>query len=66
MCCIWRLHTIDQIKQAVNRLNEDLRVAFDDENNTILVTPETAKTFVGIINNIIVERLISGDIEIPI
>lgn len=59
-------YTIDQIKQAVNRLNEDLRVTFDDENNAILVTPETAKTFVGIINNIIVERLISGDIEIPI
>jgi len=47
-------------------LNEDLRVTFDDENNAILVTSETAKTFVGIINNIIVERLISGDIEIPI
>lgn len=59
-------YTIDQIKQAVNRLNEDLRVSFDDEINAIIVTPETAKTFVGIINNIIVERLISGDIEIPI
>jgi len=59
-------HTIDQIKQAVDRLEENLRVTFDDQNNLIIVTPETAKTFVGIINNIIVERLISGEVEIPI
>lgn len=59
-------YSIVQIKQAVNRLDSELRVEFDEDNNTIKVTPETAKTFVGIINNIIVERLISGDVEIVI
>ncbi|WP_088356642.1 hypothetical protein [Bacillus cereus] len=60
------VYSINQIKEAVNKLDEDLRVAFDDETKTINVTPNTAKTFVGIIHNSIVQRLISGEIEIAI
>lgn len=59
-------YSIVQIKEAVNKLDEDLRVIFDDETKTINVTPNTAKTFVGIIHNSIVQRLISGEIEIAI
>lgn len=59
-------YSISQIKKAVDKLDEPLRVHFDDDSKTIKVTPETAKTFVGIIHNIIVQRLISGDIEIAI
>lgn len=59
-------YSIVQIKEAVNKLDEDLRVTFDDETKTINVTPNTAKTFVGIIHNSIVQRLISGEVEIAI
>lgn len=59
-------YSIAQIKEAVDKLDESLRVIFDDTNKTITVTPETAKTFVGIIHNSIVQRLISGEIEIAI
>lgn len=59
-------YSIDKIKLAVDRLDEGLRVDFDDTSRIIRVTPETAKTFVGIINNVIVERLISGEVEIII
>lgn len=43
-----------------------LRVQFNDNNKTINITQETAKTFVGIIHNTILERLITGEIEINI
>lgn len=59
-------YSIEQIKEAVDKLDESLRVIFDDNNKTITVTPETAKTFVGIIHNSIVQRLISGEVEIAI
>lgn len=59
-------YSIEQIKQAVNKLDSDLRVTFDDANKTVYVTAHTAKTFVGIIHNSIVLRLISGDVEITI
>lgn len=59
-------YSISQIKKAVDKLDKDLRVSFDDEAKTIKVTPNTAKTFVGIIHNIIVQRLISGEVEIAI
>ncbi|GGJ01850.1 hypothetical protein [Paenibacillus hunanensis] len=59
-------HSITKIKEAVDRLDVNLRVAFDDNNRTIHITAETARTFVGIIHNSIVERLISGTIEIAI
>lgn len=59
-------YSISQIKEAVEKLDPSLRVTFDDDNKTIQVTAETAKTFVGIIHNTIVQRLISGEIEIAI
>ncbi|MED3034055.1 hypothetical protein CBR56_13465 [Bacillus thuringiensis] len=59
-------YSIEQIKDAVNKLDSSLRVTFDDTNKTINVTPDTAKTFVGIIHNSIVQRLISGEVEIAI
>lgn len=57
-------YSIEQIKQAVNKLDEELRVIFDDDNKIIKVNENTAKTFVGIIHNSIVLRLISGEVEI--
>lgn len=59
-------YSIDQIKTAVMKLDPHLQVSFDDNKKEIKVTQETAKTFVGIIHNIIVQRLISGDVEIVI
>ncbi|OZI10190.1 hypothetical protein CEW92_18385 [Bacillaceae bacterium SAS-127] len=59
-------YSIEQIKEAVSKLDESLRVTFDDANKTINVTHDTAKTFVGIIHNSIVQRLISGEVEIAI
>ncbi|KOS61638.1 hypothetical protein FJQ98_25210 [Lysinibacillus agricola] len=59
-------YSIEKIKEAVNKLDVSLRVTFNDTNKTIEVTPDTAKTFVGIIHNSIVQRLISGEIEIAI
>ncbi|WP_375853012.1 hypothetical protein [Enterococcus casseliflavus] len=57
---------INQIKSAVNKLDEEFRVSFNDNEREIYVTDKTAKTFVGIIHNAIVQRLISGDVEITI
>jgi len=59
-------YTIIQIKSAVNKLDDELQVKFDDERKEININEDNVKTFVGIIHNIIVERLISGDIEITI
>ena len=59
-------YSIDRIKEAVRMLDADLRVTFNDEAKVIKVTSDTAKTFVGIIHNSIVQRLISGAIEIAI
>ena len=59
-------YPIEQIKQAVDRLDSSLQVVFDDSTRTIQVTAATAKTFVGIIHNRIVQRLISGTVEIAI
>lgn len=59
-------YSISRIRQAVEKLDEDLRVVFDEENKEILVNENSAKTFVGIIHNVIVQRLISGEVEIVI
>lgn len=58
--------TINKIKKAVNKLDKKDRVEFDDKNKRIKITPKTVKTFVAIIHNGIVERLISGDVELII
>lgn len=57
---------ISKIKEAVKKLDEKDRVEFDDENKQIKVTSQNAKTFVAIIHNGIVERLISGEVELII
>lgn len=59
-------YPIRQIKEAVEKLDSNLRVTFDDDKQVINITPDTAKTFVGIIHNSIVQRLISGEVEIAI
>ncbi|MGZ9499681.1 hypothetical protein ACXXHO_08170 [Staphylococcus epidermidis] len=59
-------YEISKVKEAVNKLDEDKRVIFDDDKKQIRVSTNSAKTFVGIIYNSIVERLISGEIEVTI
>lgn len=59
-------YPIEQIKVAVEKLEPRLQVAFDVVNKKIIITPETATTFVGIIHNSIIQRLISGEIEITL
>lgn len=59
-------YSISQIKEAVGKLEAHLQVEFDDVNKTIIVNQQTAKTFVGIIHNGIVMRLISKEVEIAI
>lgn len=58
-------YNIKQIRNAVNQLNnETSRVVFDDENNKVKVDVNNYKTFIGIIHNGIVKRLISGEVEV--
>lgn len=57
---------IGKIEKAIKRLDEKKQVRIDHEKKAIYVTPDSAKTFVGIIHNVIVERLISGKVEIII
>lgn len=59
-------YSITKIKEAVAKLEPHLQVDFDDTNKTITINQQTAKTFVGIIHNSIVMRLISGEVEITI
>ena len=59
-------YEISKVKEAVDKLDEDKRVIFDDNKKQIHVSKNSAKTFVGIIYNSIVERLISGEIEVTI
>ena len=59
-------YEISKVKEAVDKLDKDKRVIFDDNKKQIHVSPNSAKTFVGIIYNSIVERLISGEIEVTI
>ena len=56
-------YSIERIKTAVSRLNSNDQVKFDDANKTIIVETVTYPTFLAIIHDSIVERLISGDVE---
>lgn len=58
------LYEIEKIESAVKKLVPNLRVDIDADKKIINVTPETVKTFVAIIHNNIVLRLISGDVEL--
>lgn len=60
------IYPIERIKEAVSKLDASLQVVFNDSDRSIIVNEETAKTFVGIIHNSIVMRLISGEVEIAI
>lgn len=56
---------IVKIKEAVSQLPEvKNRVIFDDDNNIVKVNKDNYKTFIGIIHNGIVKRLISGDVDV--
>lgn len=57
---------IDKIKDAMNRLKEKERLEIDEADKKITVanTEENVKTFVAIIHNGIVERLLTGEVEI--
>ena len=58
-------YPIEKVKEAVSHLeNDELKVEFDDENNQIIVKKENVKTFVAIIHDSIVKRLISGEVEL--
>lgn len=59
-------YNIDSVKRAVSKLDDSIKVIFDDDRKEIKITPQSAKTFVGIIYNSIVERLISGEVEVTI
>lgn len=59
-------YDISKVKQAVNKLDVNKRVSFDDSKKQIHISTDSAKTFVGIIYNSIVERLISGEIEVTV
>ncbi|MCR3955522.1 MAG: hypothetical protein NUK57_04440 [Gudongella sp.] len=58
-------YDIAKIKYAVDQLSEnEKKVEFDYKNNKVRVNPLNYKTFIGIIHNGIVKRLISGDVEV--
>jgi len=58
-------YSIEKVKEAVSHLQKDeLKVEFDDENSQIIVKKENVKTFVAIIHDSIVKRLISGEVEL--
>ncbi|CAM2363343.1 hypothetical protein HCJ21_10935 [Listeria seeligeri] len=55
---------INKIQKAVKRLPETNQVSFCNERKVIEVNAENYKTFIGIIHNSIVERLISGEVGV--
>lgn len=55
---------IERIKLAVGKLNNEQKLKFDDEKKLIDVNEQNYKTFVAVIHDSIVERIISGDIEV--
>ncbi|STO53276.1 Uncharacterised protein [Exiguobacterium aurantiacum] len=60
-------YTWKDIEEAHHVSEHTLRVwkvDFNHEEKTITVTVESSKTFVGILHNVIVERLISGEVEV--
>lgn len=54
-----------KIKQANNLLAAKDRVSIDDDNKKIVVDEHCIGTFTALIHNLLLQRLISGDIEIP-
>ncbi|KRK97050.1 hypothetical protein FD04_GL001910 [Secundilactobacillus odoratitofui DSM 19909 = JCM 15043] len=56
---------ISKVKAANEKLNSVDRVLINDEKKTITVNKECIGTFTALIHNLLLERLISGDVEIP-
>lgn len=54
----------DTIEYAVNQLQADKRIIFDDKNKKIKVNDKSFNTFVAMLNDSIVQRVISGDYDI--
>ena len=57
--------TMDKVREANSRLKEKDRVQIDDKQKTITVDKRCIGTFTALIHNLLLERLISGDVEIP-
>ncbi|MDT9522588.1 hypothetical protein [Streptococcus mutans] len=55
-------YSIQNIERAVNKLQEDKRIKFQDRN--ILVTQDSFNTFTAILHDGIVQRVLSGDYDI--
>lgn len=56
---------IDKVREANSRLEKEDRVRIDDKQKTITVDKRCIGTFTALIHNLLLERLISGDVEIP-
>ena len=53
--------------QAVEQLTDDqIKVKFNKKKKVVEVNPDNYKTFIAIMHNDIVKRLILGDIEVVI
>ncbi|MBC1435906.1 hypothetical protein HB848_11210 [Listeria rocourtiae] len=58
-------HGIRQIKEAVSQIkNKEEHVIFNDQQKCIEINGSNCMTFVGIIHNSIVKRLISGEVVV--
>lgn len=58
-------HPIEKIEEAVNKLSNDIeKVKFCHTSKTITVNYDNVKTFVAIIHDSIVQRIISGEVEV--
>lgn len=58
-------YSIEKVKSANEKIPApSARVTFDDEQQTINVTEDNYPTFIAIIHNSIVERLISGEVVV--
>ena len=54
----------DEIEKAVNQLQEDKRIIFDSDKKIIKVNKKSFNTFVAMLNDGIIQRVISGDYDI--
>ncbi|WP_239256254.1 hypothetical protein [Listeria ilorinensis] len=57
-------YSIEQIKGAIQRLPEEKQLYFDRRSQSIEVNSKNYETFIAVLHNSIIERLISGDVDI--
>lgn len=55
---------IEEIEKVMEKLEKDIRLEFDHEGRKIVTNEYNYKTFVGVIHDSIVQRLISGEVNI--